>query len=96
MFGFLQNDDGSYTFFTRGVDRITRKIDNIVAQNFLDDPFKDPDALWTSFQQKLKDYINQNGGNATANNSVTYRPNWDEVFDVLNGQANSTSLGCTQ
>ena len=93
-FGFTQNNDGSYTFYTRGVDRITQGFDNFIAQNFLDDPFEDPDALWSSFQQKLSNYVNQNGGSATANEPKTYRPDWDQVFNVLTGKADPQILGC--
>lgn len=93
-FGFVQNANGSYTFFTRGVDRITQQIDNFVAQNLISNPFEDPDALWSSFQKKLKNYINQHGGNATSATPIKYRPNWEKVKNVLNGQASIQILGC--
>jgi hypothetical protein len=94
-FGFKQNDDGSYTIFTRGVDRITNRIDNFVATNFLQNPFQDPDALWESFQSSIEDYVNNNNGSASIETPNAFRPDWDEVKDVVLGEKPISSIdGC--
>ncbi len=51
-FGLFQNQDGSYTFYTRGVDRITAGLDSNIADYIIDNPFENPDALWNSLRSK--------------------------------------------
>jgi len=83
-FGFTQNADGSYTFYTRGIDRTTGFLDNLMQENF-NIAFEAADNLWSSFQEKIKNYINQNGGNAIVNDPVTKRPDWNKIREYLNG-----------
>lgn len=84
-FGYEQNSDGSYTFFTRGVDRITN-WDISLIQAVTQFPFNQADALWMSFQSKIATFINLNQGNAVVNAPVKHRPDWALVKQVINGQ----------
>jgi len=84
QFGFTLNADGSYTFYTKGVDRLTGVLGTLL-QSTTGVPFKDADALWTSFQNGLVNWINLNGGAATVVPPTKNRPNWDLVKQVLNG-----------
>lgn len=84
-FGFQQNSDGSYTFFTRGVDRITN-WDGTLLQEIAQTPFTQADILWSSFQGKIANFVNQNQGNATINIPVTHRPDWSLVKAVMDGE----------
>ena len=96
QFGFILNqNNNSYTFYTRGVDRIESKIDEKVA-NYLTagSPFKDPDALWTSFVAKIQAFTNANGGIGNVAPISTSRPNWQKVKDVLLGNRPISDLGC--
>lgn len=95
QFGYIQNRNGSYTFFTRGVDRATGHIDNLVQQN-LGTVFTKADELWTSFQQGISNYVNSHGGVAviTPDNKITAKPNWDKVRDYLNYNATIDVFGC--
>lgn len=61
-FGFVVNSDGSYTFYTRGVDRITTQVDALVAENVFSDAFADPDKLWNSLKEGIYKYVQDNGG----------------------------------
>ncbi|WP_447641689.1 MULTISPECIES: hypothetical protein [Chitinophagaceae] len=63
-FGFNTNPDGSYTFYTRGVDRLT-DFSGDVFQKLFQLPFNSADALWNSFQNKIKDFVNSHGGCAS-------------------------------
>lgn len=81
QFGYTANSNGSYTFYTRGVDRLTSGIENF-AQAAFEIPFTNADNLWKSFQNKLRDYVNQNGGSATKQNPEILRPDWSDVLDV--------------
>lgn len=90
-FGFTKNSNGSYTFFTKGVDRLT-SLDLTIVQNATGIPFSKADALWTSFQKGVADFVNKNGGNAGASKQEIYRPNWDQVKAVIDGKAPLSSL----
>ncbi|WP_447641691.1 MULTISPECIES: hypothetical protein [Chitinophagaceae] len=104
-FGFTANANGSYTFYTRGVDRLT-SIDGGLLQNFTNFPFNSADGLWGSFQNKIKDFVNSHGGSASLSNFLNvdnkgkqvansyqyYRPDWQKVKDVLDGKLPLSTL----
>jgi hypothetical protein len=97
QFGFIQNSNGSFTFYTRGVDRITDALDAYVANKILSDPFQNPDALWNSFKQGIYTFTQNNSGSAlppSVNDNSIYRPDWDKVNQVLHGQRPISDLGC--
>jgi len=95
QFGFIQNRNGSYTFYTRGVDRATGYIDDFLQENW-DVIFSKADELWSSLQQGIVNYVNSNGGNAmiSQDNTKTFRPNWDKVRDYLNYNTSIDAFGC--
>jgi hypothetical protein len=90
--------NGSYTFYARGVDRFESSVDYDAADYMeTGQPFLGADNLWTSFQQKLQDFCNDdNNGNGVANMApqVISRPDWEEVKEVLNGNKPISDLGC--
>jgi hypothetical protein len=92
-FGFTVNQDGSYTFYTRGIDRATGYLDHAM-QETTGLLFSKADQLWQSFQQNLADYINNNGGSAIVQPPVTERPNWEKVERYLNGEIGIEEFGC--
>ncbi|WP_313579316.1 hypothetical protein [Chishuiella sp.] len=90
-FGFTKNSDGSYTFYTRGVDRLTswdgeffQKIGNI--------PFTQADNLWKSLQNKISKYVNSKEGKASVNTPQIKRPDWQTVKDVIDGKKTLNTL----
>jgi len=93
-FGYKQNGDGSYTFFTRGVDRIAESTDEFIG-NYTPAPstFEGADALWNSFKENVYQYVQKNSGDAKqpseGDNSI-YRPDWVEVGDIIMGNVNSS------
>lgn len=89
LFGVTDNGNGSYTFYTKGVDRLTTRVDQW-AQSFFGIPFNSADDLWSSFQ----DLISDDFDNATIEDVITYRPDYEQVEDVLNGDAPIANLGC--
>ncbi|MFC3198149.1 hypothetical protein ACFOET_11055 [Parapedobacter deserti] len=90
-FGYEQNDDGSYTFYTRGVDRLTTFVVALL-QSVSGVPFNRADELWASFQNKINDYVNQHGGASNLAPKQVHRPDWGLVEDVINGDAPLSSL----
>lgn len=90
-FGFTINADGSYSFYTRGVDRLTTS-DGTKAQEYLSLPFSSADALWTSFQSIIDTFVNQNGGNSSIGAQQIHRPDWQAVKDVIDGKAPLSTL----
>ncbi|HLV47160.1 MAG TPA: hypothetical protein VKY32_08995 [Flavobacterium sp.] len=91
QFGYEQNTNGSYSFFVRGVDRIDSGVMEFLASSQM---FGGADDLWTSFQNKTNQFINDNGGNSTVIEPVKNRPNWNKVEEVLNGERPISELGC--
>lgn len=101
-FGYKTNPDGSYTFYTRGVDRVTLAMgyDNNSGLLALGDiivrkvSFNSADNLWKSLQSGIESYVNNNGGYAFKNNVVIYRPDYLKIQKVLNGEIPISDLGC--
>lgn len=96
-FGYVKNSNGSYTFYTRGVDRLTGLDGNTFQKTtefFSGEgyPFKQADALWTSFQNIVANFVNKNGGNAGVANQEIHRPDWSLVKDVIDGKKPLSSL----
>ncbi|MDM1296538.1 hypothetical protein HX021_19810 [Sphingobacterium sp. N143] len=90
-FGFTQNSNGSYTFYTRGVDRLTDNF-GAVLQQLSGTPFTKADQLWTSFQEMVSEYVNQHGGSAAIAQQEIHRPNWALVKDVIDGKKPLSTL----
>ncbi len=95
QFGYEQNVDGSYNFFVRGVDRFNSLIHSGFADYVIQtDPFILADNLWYTFQENMKDFVNNNGGAANVGTDSTNRPDWQKVKDVLLGNRPKSDLGC--
>ncbi len=95
QFGYEINEDGSYNFFVRGVDRFSSNLQENVA--FIlsgGNPFFAADILWETFQSNFNDFIIENGGDSTILEPIHNRPDWDEVEEVLNGNRPISDLGC--
>lgn len=90
-FGYTINTDGSYTFYTKGVDRLT-DIWGTMAQSTLNIPFDKADALWMSFQNKISAFVNNNNGKAVNGSNEQYRPDWTLVKQVRDGIKPLSSL----
>lgn len=96
-FGISQNQDGTYTFYTRGTDRVAERLDNFIGNlPISQSAFEGADALWTQFQENLQEFVNspQNGGQAIKGAPVISRPDWSKVKDVLEGRRPISDLGC--
>lgn len=97
-FGYHIDSNGSFTFYTRGVDRLT-SVDGDFANTipqFLGFakgiPFWQADGLWTSFQNKIKEFVISHQGSATIKPQEILRPQWDSVLDVLEGRKPLSTL----
>ncbi len=97
-FGFTSNSDGSYTFYTKGVDRFTQWLGGEFAAQFTfeGEQFTAADALWESFQSGIESYVNSNGGSATIQEPEFLRPSWAKMRQFLEGEIDETALGCTE
>jgi hypothetical protein len=95
QFGYEINDDGTFNFFVRGVDRFgSNLIENIAYATTGGNPFGGADDLWASFQDKINEYVNNHGGTASVITPTKNRADWDEIQQVLNGEKPISDLGC--
>lgn len=96
-FGFTRNTNGSYTFYTRGVDRLT-KMEGTALHNVSmfftgsSYPLGQADKLWKSFQEKISYFVNHHSGSASVVKEEIERPDWQKVKDVINGKLPLSTL----
>ena len=76
QFGLIANEDGTYTFFTRGADRPTSRLDSWLSA----DVFEGAHRLWTTTMKNMTNYVNSNGGEATINPYISKRISWKNDF----------------
>lgn len=99
-FGLIANSNGTYTFYTRGVDRMTDSFESLMAENsniILGSPFYNPDVLWNSLKTKIFTFVENNGGSSVApspSQNIIWRPDWTKVRQVLRGEVAISDLGC--
>ena len=75
QFGFTPDNGGGVILYTRGADRPTRVVDNMMS----DTVFSGAHSLWMSLQQGLKTWIDGAGGAAEILSPVSERYDWDAV-----------------
>jgi len=80
FFGYKSNNDGSYTFFAIGADRLTGYLDNRFGDPLA---FLQANKLWESFQLNIVNFVNKNGGKATALPSFSIQPTWKHVKRIF-------------
>lgn len=90
-FGYTANPNGSYTFYVRGVDRLT-DIWMSMAQSGFVKPFDKADGLWGSFQNGLASFVNTHSGSASVVPPTKYRPNWSDLQAVMKGEKPLSTL----
>ncbi|MEM7713375.1 MAG: hypothetical protein AAF349_07315 [Cyanobacteria bacterium P01_A01_bin.68] len=73
-FGFIRKNN-SYIFYTKGADRTTTLLDSIASTQV----FGGGEALWTSFQQSLVKFVNQQGGSAEIVPAISKRCDWEQI-----------------
>lgn len=96
-FGLISNPDGTYTFYTQGVDRVAELFDDLVEElPNTASAFEGGEELWSNLQQNLNYFINDptNGGSSTVGETSIERINNDLLEAVLNGQESISNLGC--
>jgi hypothetical protein len=76
QFGFTSNNDGTYTFYTRGADRITDLTGHLAAARIV---FGKGHQLWLSLQDKIATFVNRNSGGAKVEQNVSTREQWDRI-----------------
>ncbi|WP_128546998.1 PA14 domain-containing protein [Larkinella soli] len=94
LFGFTKNSNGSFSFYTRGVDRLTGQLDELLGSSLSQIQFRQADKLWRSFQARLTNFVNLNGGEAVYEPEIKKRPKWDQLKAVWRGELSPLLLEC--
>lgn len=91
-FGYEHNIDGSYTFYTRAVDRLTEPFHSFMKNV----AFGQADALWESFRSNIFTYVNSHRGTSSIADNVAkvekFRPDWELVEKVVNEELPLSAL----
>jgi hypothetical protein len=96
-FGLTQNQDGTYTFYTRGVDRVAESTDNFIGSlPFMTSAYDGGDELWREFQVNITNFVNNpvSSGSALVESPVISRPDWEKIKAVLRGEKPISDLNC--
>lgn len=99
-FGIYSDPDhpGEFVFYTMGVDRTSDWFFDV--GNNMTKGFESADSLWTSLQNGMAKFINDNTGTASfySKAQIIARPKWDEVKEYLKGNIDflelKRRLGC--
>ena len=79
-FGIIENPDGTFTFYTSGVDRVSTWW-HALGEGAA---FSGADDFWVCFMETIFFFVEINGGEASANfDCITIRPVWEEVKESL-------------
>ncbi|MBK9635419.1 MAG: hypothetical protein IPO64_13245 [Bacteroidetes bacterium] len=80
QFGLIQNPDGSFTFYTSGVDRLTSWWHRMADSSPFVNAFDEADNLWKCFLDQIKEFVESNNGTVSTDCScTTVRPKWQEL-----------------
>ncbi|MFM2394655.1 MAG: hypothetical protein RLZZ546_2637 [Bacteroidota bacterium] len=83
QFGIIPNPDGSFTFYTSGVDRLTSWWHRITDATVID-AFTEADNLWKCFLDQIKEFVESNNGSVSSNyDCTTVRPKWQELKNAI-------------
>lgn len=96
QFGFETNSDGTYTFYTRGVDRLTSFIEAAVRDVAMFtseiDMLNAANPIWVSFQNLVANHASNIGGSAVINQPIIKRPNYNKLSSFLSGEISLSEL----
>ena len=96
-FGIYTDVSGGFTFYTMGVDRISKNafvFGSFIADIFGNSGFESADELWMGMQDSLINFINSNqgsAGNYTRSNYIV-RPDYADIKEFLQGQISFQEL----
>jgi len=101
QFGIKQLSDGSYEFYIRAADRarinwLVNGLATVLGNNATEIFYEITDQSWNNLTSKIASLVNQSnyGGEATQNQSIIQRPNWNEVKDKLKSYFPLSSIPC--
>lgn len=78
QFGFVSVADGSFVFYTRGADRTTGFIDEILQKAV----FEKAHELWSSLIAGIASFVRTHGGKAQIDSPISCRYDWPSVYST--------------
>ncbi len=84
-YGYTTNTDGTYTFYSKGVDRAIGGESKIFENAVKEELAETLDPSGIIFQDILENLIKRAGGNAIIEDFAIYRPNYSKIKSVIEG-----------
>jgi hypothetical protein len=78
-FGIEPHDDGSFSFFNKGADRATGRLDQIIWSVGLSKTRE----IWQALQQAVADFVTSKKGEATVIRPIQFVVDWDFVKHIV-------------
>lgn len=83
QFGIIENGDGTYTFYTSGVDRLTGWW-HVLSSADTNVPFDIAEELWKCFLDQIREFVEGLGGEVLINYDCTnVRPDLGSLQDII-------------
>jgi hypothetical protein len=89
----MKDHGGTKIIYTKGVDRITIWYHNLMDEMVIGGG----DELWHSFEEKIFEFVNENGGQTTifaGSQKRAFRPNWADVRNKLKSGVSINHVSC--
>lgn len=104
QFGYSDNGDGSYTFYTKGADRanIHDFLKGISFWGFIPEITEEQEMynggadLWRGFMDNLEEEVTNGGGTHEPWQETTRRPKTDIILDLIRSSTPIISVPCNQ
>lgn len=80
----------SYTFYIRGIDRVTDKLTWLGGGLSSEGAFEKAHQTWLTVMNKIQAFVNERGGSAAPKEFVSQRLSWDKVKTSYTGPSDNT------
>lgn len=80
----------SYTFYIRGIDRVTDKTTRVLGVLSSETVFQQAHQTWLTVMDKIQSFVNERGGSAAPKQFLSQRLSWGGVKKSYTGPSENT------